>query len=209
MSVSPNPVLLLDLDRTLFDTDRYTAALLGALAPQIGVSAEILIAEVPGQYVASSHGGGSYYDMIRHLQAYGASFDDIKRCVAELPNDYLFPDAASLLNALRASRREAQLLTHGEHKAQSLKLAVCQPLGHMAAHITLQPKGLYIANKWPNSGGMIVDDKDIADIPEGWTGVRINRSASASVEELIGRMSFQIASLDYVLPLFDRLYTES
>ena len=209
MSGVPEPALLLDLDRTLFDTDRYTNALLQAIAPQLGMTAATLTAEVPTEYVVSPLGGGSYYDMTRHLSRHGLAFSDIEQCAMGLPDDFLFPDAIRLLRALSASSRDAQVLTHGEQKTQELKLVVCQPLGSLAAHVTLTPKGVFIAEHWPETKGMIIDDKDIADLPEGWMGVRINRAANAGVQELTGSSSFQISSLDYVLPLFDRFYAAS
>lgn len=170
-------LLLLDLDRTLLDTDRFLAAASAAFDPRRPERlAEALAASQRG--AATTH---------RHDLAAAAALLDVDvdavfaRVVAGVQGTpgLLYPDADTLLARARA-RGHTAILTIGDPHWQTTKL-VCTGLAGVFPYTVVDvAKRDAVAALWPDRRGWLVDDKPDQRLPDGWTEVWLDRGGAGT-----------------------------
>lgn len=168
------PLLLVDFDRTLFDTGSFVEALWSAIADQYGVDKERQLARAKQFY---EYRGQWYdYDFYRHVST-----------IPELPQDmaafettmhtrlrddvFLFPDAAGLIDAIDA------IVTFGNEPYQRFKLSFCPQLRGLTCHIIQTGKGDFIARQFGHQPTVLVDDKRLeTELPPSVQFIHLDRS---------------------------------
>lgn len=169
------PTLLLDFDRTLFNTNKFYEAVWEELSQKYGVrpEAEIARAQEFYTYVDDFHD----YDFFAHLASLqiGPAEEVARELSRSLDGtDYLYPDAREAL--LLGDRYELSILTFGNEPYQRFKLSFCPELKEIPTNITLMRKGDYIAQHNAGHDVTIVDDKQLINtLPQGVRFVHLDR----------------------------------
>lgn len=169
-------LVLADLDRTLFDTDRFVQDIWALAGHEFGIDAEAERQRAPEFY----HFYGDWYDyrFFDHLaDVVGDTFDRtlfVALAQRQLSGRYLYsdvtPDIVELIDAI---------VTFGNDAYQSFKLSLCPQLDGIERHIILGGKGAYIAQAFI-APSVLIDDKAIgAEILQPAMFVRIDRTAGA------------------------------
>lgn len=175
--------VLLDLDRTLLDTDAVTAAVLHALHTLYGLPEAELTQEVPTYYVGA--GNLRYYDFFTHITAKGIDpLEAVTKIRATLAGkDFLYPDAHALLNFLAHAPQQVSVVSYGPANYQDFKFSLVPELQHMPFVTVLELKSAYLA-RLAAAPTLLVDDRVVAPLP-GWCDqFIIDRSApSARTQE--------------------------
>ena len=171
------PLLVLDLDYTLFDTDRFVQDLAVLVAGEVGIAAGDYLLQIPDYY---EHSGEhlAHYQFSRHLGALGLHEQFLERKItpALTGRDYTYTDVDVSVRAFLRDGYDVRILTYGEQRYQQLKLRCAGIAGQLAADIILESKGAYIARRFAGRAGAIVDDKQITDLPAGVQAVYIDRT---------------------------------
>lgn len=173
--------LLLDLDRTLFDTDLFVGTVWSWLGKTYGVDVQ-----------AASAGRSSYYhyvddmydyDFFRHITDLGIDKQDvIKYARHELKTSFIFPDVEPFLEF--TSDLDRAILTFGNEPYQSFKLSFCPQLLDLSVNMTLEHKSAYIQAHWPGSPTVLIDDKLLAGtLPDTTRFIQLNREQDIPVIE--------------------------
>lgn len=173
--------IALDLDRTLFDTDRFADQLACISAVLLGVSYESFV-EGMEQHKVGQAGGLQYYDYFAHMAAMGLPvegevYDSIVRGVQAAQISYLYEEVAGVLGVLQNKQLEVFILTFGEPCYQQLKYLVSPQLHSLQCHITLQDKSDWLAAHYAaSSRGVLVDDKNLyKKLPPNWRSCHVQR----------------------------------
>lgn len=167
----------LDLDRTLFDTERAKSAIYRALEDTYGIAADRLVQERAEHYVHPHDDETYYYPLFKHLEStYEIDPDEAASCLEEQlrGQDFLYPDAVPLLDDLEERGIRTSILTFGDVPYQQFKVALCEELFGMSALVTTKPKGKHIGQA-PSQRSLIVDDKRVADLPKRCQGIQLDR----------------------------------
>ena len=175
------PLLLLDLDYTLFNTDRFVQDLAQLVAPAAGIAAPVYRQQIPDYY---EHNGMhlAHYRFSQHLGALGLNkgFLEEKITPVMTGRDYTYPDVDASVRAFIRDGYDVRVLTYGEQSYQQLKLRCAGIAGQLAADIILEGKGLYIGRRFPGRAGAIIDDKQITDLPAGVRAIYIDRTGTTA-----------------------------
>lgn len=176
------PKLLLDLDRTLFDTGLF----IEILWPWIGSAYGIDIAQAKarsGDYVR--YVGDMYdYDFFSHMAALGIDGQQlIGRAQTELGGtSFVFDDVQPFLDSIQTL--EPAILTFGTESYQSFKLSLCPQIASLPVYSTLVHKNDYILEHWPDQPTVLVDDKFLAgSLPLTTTYIHLDRGQAVPVIE--------------------------
>ncbi|MGH7196282.1 MAG: hypothetical protein ACREGJ_00765 [Candidatus Saccharimonadales bacterium] len=172
----------LDLDRTLFDTERFVLELFkvaGRIYREKGVRRMRLLTDLPHQirYV----GDLSYYPFFDHLAEYGVDTQEAKKLLYEAlkDNDFLYKDAHELLDWLESHGIQPHILTFGDKDYQSFKISLAPRLQNLPVTIVQESKGAFLARQACESA-ILVDDKLVTDLPEWCTGALLTRKKSVA-----------------------------
>lgn len=153
--------VFLDLDRTLFDTDR-AVELWDVLADHYDIVPEVCIAEQEDFFVW--HDGAYTHDMSEQLRSYGIHPPEAyEHIVASDLADGRFeiPYTAQLVAFLKEVANVA-VLTYGPDEYQRVKAALCPSLRGIPVITTLRPKAEVLAE---SGQCYLVDDKDLGESP--------------------------------------------
>ena len=180
--------IALDLDRTLFDTDRFADQLARISAALLGVSYESFV-EGMEQHKVGQASGLQYYDYFAHMAAMhtsvdGAVYDGIASGIQTAQTSYLYEEVAGVLGALQNKQLEVFILTFGEPRYQQLKYLVSPQLHSLQCHITLQDKSDWLATHYAApSRGVLVDDKNLYNkLPPNWRLCHIQREKGENLD---------------------------
>lgn len=158
----PDYLYVLDLDRTLIDTERVSEAILKA-AEENGLSAHDL-ENAQGQIQAA---GGSF-DVLDAM-AQVAPKDVLEKiktrflAIAEEQGGFLFEGGAELINQLKTTNIPFVIATYGGKDWQSWKLEAAGLLEENYIITQQKEKGSWIAHEWRNGYGTYtppLDDKE-------------------------------------------------
>lgn len=166
-------LVILDFDRTTFDTHRYYQDFLA------------MVAEVRGAAFAATmktaESRSQYFDPFGYLQEQGMSYaaatatfrDFHKRRYGGSPEgSYLFPDAVQFIHHLADRPATATaIITTGTMQSQRFKLSLCPELSHLPHEIISGNKGVHIQQLLDARGAVplggqfydrivLVDDRD-------------------------------------------------
>lgn len=174
-SAAGKPVVLLDLDRMLFNTDRFGRDLSGVLQARFKVLADEYLRTYPSYYVYS--GELRYNDFFRHMRDLKLDPDTVEQAVLTdlSDNDYLYEDVPDFLHSTCVAGADVMVLTHGERRFQHLKFRLCRPLRHIMCQDVLTHKREFIARQFAGRHGLLLDDQPIGELTPGFRAVRVSR----------------------------------
>lgn len=170
------PVIYLDLDHTLIDTDRLGVALREASSRLFAISVAELN-RTHEDFRVDIAGGLHYYPFFSQLARYGV---DPKRAEEQLRESlrgqlFLYDDAADLLAYLASRQLDAHILTIGETQYQTFKTSLVPELQALRVICVQAPKAEYIS-KQGDVPALIVDDLRVHGLPPMCQGVMIDRT---------------------------------
>jgi hypothetical protein len=173
------PLILLDLDRTIFDTAQYVAEM-----PSLLMGYTQKTASEISEYIPSMLSGerdklhrADYDDFVHFL---GMNFDEFSDAITgeAVMNHYLYDDAKYLVSWLKHNNLDFEILTFGDPKVQQIKLSITPFLTGINASVIDTLKNAYIKNTLGNAiSGVLIDDKPDQQLPQGWTEIHIDRKA--------------------------------
>lgn len=148
--------LLLDLDRTLFDTTLFVQTLWDWIEQVYGVDAE---ASRYGMKQYFTYVGEMYnYDFFTHIRELGIDGAELtKRAQAELTGSFVFDDVEEFLQTTKDLDRA--ILTFGADNYQQFKISLCPELSGLEVHMTQGFKHDYIKTHWPDASTLLIDDR--------------------------------------------------
>lgn len=153
-------LLLLDFDRTLFDSGRFIDQVWEQLA-RYGADAKAAKTQVDRFRV---YVGDLYdYNFFGHLESLGLGDTQaiVDRLHADLGNEnFLFADAPSALDLQKQIKTE--ILTYGNEPFQRFKLSFCPQLADIQTVIMTRPKGEFLRDQHLDYNVTLVDDKPLA-----------------------------------------------
>lgn len=166
----------MDLDRTLFDTNRFIERVWSYAGERYHLNVEI--ERLRAKQFYDIYGDSYDYRFFDHLRdCVGADFDQadfILSAKRTLSGQFLYPDVTpQLIDAIHA------ILTFGNKEYQMFKLSLCPELEGIDCHIVLEPKGAYISRTFPMPT-LLIDDKDLKGecVPPAYA-IQIDRSLEA------------------------------
>lgn len=172
-------LLLLDLDRTLLDTQRFIPDLWAHLADRYKANDGYEISRIPHWYRAM--GGLHYYDLKLHIEeSLGAPADEAVAAVTPelLKRDYAFSDVSELAAWRRNPDYEIGILTFGSVWTQQFKLRCIPAIADLPCHIVLESKGEFVTRHYAGRQGFLVDDRRNAGLPPGIREVWLDRDGT-------------------------------
>ena len=175
---------LVDLDRTLLDTDEYTRMLWQHVKDYVDTSVDIQreFGRVRGHYVTL--GGHGTYSFENHLREVLGKQASVKAALAVLDKHFinaeecLYPYAKEALDYL-ASGGEVSILTFGLEAYQQAKLRRLPSLHDVPATIIQQDKSVYIQSHFEGEVTLI-DDKEHAMTRKNHTHVLVDHNNTSS-----------------------------
>lgn len=180
--------MYLDLDRTLYDTNRAAGLIRAALERGFsdkGITAQLLADEQ--EQFHQYHGEWYFYDFFSHMAAHNLDEQTIKSYLQEQlsSEDLLYPDAKDLLGSLESRRDDVLVLTFGDKRYQEFKYSLVPQLQQFRLVCIQSSKGNYIRTQVKRPS-LIVDDKQILDLPSDCQGVLVDRTREAAFEQADG-----------------------
>lgn len=175
--------IVLDFDRTLFDTKLFAEWMFTELAQRSGRTTEVIRREAESIYYIYS-GPLYYYDLFAQTQAlFGEQADVVlsdMRQKAIATKNFLFKDVRRSLSALH-SCGDVSILTYGKEDYQLFKISLCAELLGVPAITVLGPKGPQLDAHFNRTVRCVfVDDKDIdGQLPDWVEFYRIVREGDA------------------------------
>jgi beta-phosphoglucomutase-like phosphatase (HAD superfamily) len=173
--------LLIDLDRTLFDTTLFVQTLWDWIEQTYGISADASRYEMK-QYF--TYVGEMYnYDFFKHIADLGIDGNDLAtRARAELTGSFAFDDVVEFLRATKDLDRA--ILTFGADNYQQFKISLCSELSGIDVHMTQGFKHDYIETHWPDQSTLLIDDRLLEEaLPSVTRFILIDRTQKQPVIE--------------------------
>lgn len=194
------PIVLLDFDRTLFDTDSFWTDFSICLAEASGLKSSVIFKEYEN-YV-SEKGKFRFIDYDNLILRYNINHKLVLKLMNKRMSNkqYLFADALLALKLLdnEKKRIEIAILTFGQYKFQRMKISFCKELNYITSYVTLLPKNEFIQYYLSKRTGYLVDDKIGQNLPEGWTEVHINRKIALDSLNRINDKLIEISNLEQI-----------
>lgn len=178
--------LLLDLDRTLFDTMTFADTLWSWLEQAYDIDAtERAHMREFFRYVGEMYD----YDFFAHMQSLGMDRQDVTlRAQQELDRAaFVYPDVDAFMD--QTAELDRAILTFGNEPYQSFKLSFCPQLLELPVHITSGLKSQYIRENWPDGNVVLIDDKLQTDWPAIAKFIQLDRTQDAAIIEHDGYMT--------------------
>jgi hypothetical protein len=176
------PILFVDFDRTLFDTNAFTAQLWQSVNRRYDVDIELAKAESKAYF---TYLGNLYdYDFFGHMRRItGLSDAAIEAAVREdlAHQQFLYEDSDAVFAWHRAGH-DVRILTYGNEPYQRLKLGFTPAiLESLPVVIIRERKADYLASAHADQLGWLVDDKPDQQLPAGFAEINLNRTAELPV----------------------------
>lgn len=177
------PTFYLDLDRTLFRTERAHELLdvVQEAYPdneemQEGHKKRPNFCVFPHQDEANAK--TYYYDFIAHLKAAGLNHGEVFERIRPALSDgrFEYEGVAKLIRELQALG-EVAILTYGEDIYQRYKASLCPSLEGLPITTVLEPKAQFL-NEHAGTGDWMVDDKIIHGLESGVRAIRIQHDSN-------------------------------
>jgi hypothetical protein len=181
--LAANGLLVLDFDRTLFDTVRFMEELYKEMERSFKIPAAQWQEEV--KQFQRDVATGQCYDLLAHIRAHGLAADEVLGRLTEAwPLDhFLFPDSLRLLERLRKTDiiERTSILTYGEAKTQLFKVSLAPALAGLPVDITETPeKGKHLVFEYGDASGLLIDDKCIEALPEHFDFIQLVREGASA-----------------------------
>lgn len=172
------PLILLDLDRTLFDTTQYVDDLPSLLAQHSLKTVSEIRDYMPTMLNGERHKlhRADYADFVEFLGMSMNEFTEVVLAEANL-NTYLYKDAQALIDWLTDKGSVFEILTFGDPVVQNLKLSITPALVNIPFTVVDSLKKDYIEAHLSGRTGCLIDDKPDQQLPVDWTEIHIDRKA--------------------------------
>lgn len=143
--MSDRRLFLLDFDRTIFDTKRFSTDIMHALQAKYSLD-PIEFERTYTDYFDPETGG--YDPHAHHNKLLGITPDELDSVVSHSLSgrDYRFPDAASWMDDRDYSRDDCVIITMGRPRYQALKFAHCSGIVHIEKIVMPRNKGIAVRN---------------------------------------------------------------
>lgn len=173
--------LLLDFDRTLFDTHNFWIDLGALLSERYNLPSNWLKDKYP-KYVLSRHDQQmvSFELLLNQSGIPGEELaSSITKMIKKKKSNYLFSDAVEILEELDnfAHDYEVEILTFGDKQFQNLKAGPVELIKQIPIKIISEPKAMYIKREFSGYRGALIDDKPDQQLPLGWIEINLLRSS--------------------------------
>lgn len=157
--VSADLLLVLDFDRTVFDTHRYYQDFLAMLTAEYGeaLTEDLRVAETANKY----------FDPFAHLIGQGISYDDavaafhrfhVAKYGQRPEGSYIFPDAGEFITRItKRPHTKLTIITTGTLMSQRFKLSLCPELQPLPAMIISGNKGVHLQQDIDAHQAVILD----------------------------------------------------
>lgn len=193
--------LVLDFDRTLFDSDRFYHEALAALEQELGVDASAMTADYT-RY-CQWRNGIRFYDLFSHAEALGITESTVRRVLERrlVGRDYVYHDVGRFLAFSDSRTATTEVVSHGLRRFQAFKWAMAPALQRLTLRPIVEPKADFIIRHYgADSRGVIIDDKLVNGLPATWSQVLISRTdqLAAGQGSGAGRLR-QVSSLDELM----------
>jgi hypothetical protein len=176
----PERKLLLDLDRTLFDTPLFVQTLWGWIGKTYTIDA---VASRENMKSYFSYVGDLYdYDFFSHVTELGIDTKDlVSRALHDLKGeDFIYNDVETFLE--NTANHDRAILTFGNDSYQRFKLSFCPVLKDIPVHTTQLHKSEYIQDSWSAQPVVLIDDKLLdGTLPDDTHFIQIDRSQGVAV----------------------------
>lgn len=176
------PILFVDFDRTLFDTNAFTTQLWQSVGRRYGVDIEQ--AKVESKVYFTYHGNLYDYDFFGHMRYItGLSDAAIEAVVREdlAHHQFLYDDSDEVFAWQRAGY-DVRILTYGNESYQRLKLGFAPNIVEkLPVVIIRERKADYLASAHAEQLGWLIDDKPDQQLPTGFAEINLNRTAELPV----------------------------
>jgi len=181
----PKPTFYIDLDRTLFHTDK-AGEIFAALASAYPDNARIAEGyDQRGEYYVFPHDGDDvtyYHDIVAQLREAGVdcaeAFSRIRPQLSDSRFEY--PGAEHLMAVLQA-RGTVKILTYGEDTYQRFKVELCPSLAGVEVIAIIESKTAYL-NMHAGPKDWIIDDKLMTGIVNGMHVVRVQHARDVEAD---------------------------
>lgn len=174
------PLIILDLDKTIFNTELFWQDTVGSLN---NITKQIYQPDDLANKYSSYYKDGSHYlDFNKLLIDNNTKVDMVIKNIISFnyKKDYILPDARFLLRFLDDNKYDVQILTIGDTLHQKLKYLFCPELNKYKLNIISYAKHKFINNNYSNDFGVLIDDKPNQMLRENWHEVYINRQPNAN-----------------------------
>jgi hypothetical protein len=181
------PILFVDFDRTLFDTNAFTTQLWQSVSHRYGVDIEKAKAESKAYF---TYLGNLYdYDFFSHMRRItGLSDAAIEAAVHEdlAHQQFLYDDSDEVFAWQRAGH-DVRILTYGNESYQRLKLGLVPTIVEkLPVVIIRERKADYLGTAHAEQLGWLVDDKPDQRLPIGFKEINLDRTAELPVSNSSG-----------------------
>ncbi|HEU5187786.1 MAG TPA: HAD family hydrolase [Candidatus Saccharimonadales bacterium] len=168
----------LDLDDTLFQTTLGYSEVCRAVSKLYKIKLMTFAIRMLRMRAKPTKGGSErgYLRLFHTLRSFGIDPDEAAPVIKqELERyDFLFPDAAVLLDWLENQGVRPVILTFGDPETQVFKMSLVPRLAEFEHVVVQEPKQQYL-KKMTKHDAILVDDKPIQDLPDWCRGVLIQR----------------------------------
>ena len=141
-AISPR-LILLDMDRTIFDTDQHFTDFTEIVAREYGLSASQLrnhehqLTKNPGPY--SPIDDIRYNNLLPGVDV-GELFENIEQQMISNDHNYLYPDVTEFIGKQQEQGNEVVIVTVGTHEYQLHKQRLCTEIIDLPIMVTRRPK---------------------------------------------------------------------
>jgi len=175
------PTIIIDMDKVMFQTKLFISDVSSLIEEKFSVDPQLFNSQIPNFY-KNGTGNLRHYGFFNHIENLGLQPDEVEATIIDCFKDrnYAYPDVPQFLEFLDAMKgiNDITLLTYGETRFQKLKYN-CAPSLHKLNYVdTLQPKTEYLNSHYPNSPGIIIDDKIIDNLPPNFKQIWLTRPDS-------------------------------
>jgi hypothetical protein len=207
-------ILFIDVDRTIFDTDRFVVVLWEAIGKTYGIDSQAELNKLQSYYVylsseeKSQARAGlkplSHYDFRSHVESVvkGHLADDVVANIQAIlaKHNFVYPDTRAILQLVNKNPSLVlKFLTLEQEWYQLVKrkqiINSLPQLNNFAWHVVQEPKGEYIARVFPGTKGWLVDDK-AQQLPKGYKLLWLQRKEARPILLTDGKIT--INSLNVV-----------
>lgn len=175
--------VIIDMDKTVLPTWQFVADVAQTLEAKFDIDKRLFYDQVDGRHVQSVD-NLRHYDFFAHIRDLGLNADEVEAHILSAfgDRDYVYDDVSRFLDFLTTEVKPSStiLLTYGEARFQHLKYRCAPTLGSLSCVDILEPKGPYISKHFPETCGLVIDDKTIDALPASFTHVWLTRDAPQS-----------------------------
>lgn len=174
------PTVLLDFDRTTFDSNRFYIDALAVLERRFGVNARQMAADYTQH--CEWRNGIRFYDLLSHTEALGIAGEIAGKVISDglAGRNYVYDDVVPFLAFVQTRASRVEIVTHGLPRFQELKRRLAPAISLLPFHPIVVPKADFIAETYPGAHGLMIDDKMVEGLPAGFRHIWIDRPAGAA-----------------------------